>query len=76
MNTQEKLQLLAKALDCDPKDLSETMELASVEEWDSLAMISLLALMDKNFGKKLSAPQLREFRFVADILQIMEKESK
>ena len=76
MNTQEKLQILAKALDCDPKELIETMELASLEEWDSLAMISLLALMDKNFGRKLSAPQLREFRFVADILNIMEKESE
>ncbi len=71
MENDEKLALLEEMLELETGDLNENMELAKIKKWDSMAALSLIVLMDDEFGRTLSAEQIREFVTVKDILDYM-----
>ena len=72
MSREEKLELIADALELEVNDIKEDMKLEEFEEWDSLSKLSLMALVKKHFGKKLTQEEIREFILVRDIIDYME----
>lgn len=72
MTNKEKLGLLEEMLDLEENSLEEDMDLNDVENWDSMAVISLISLLDEKFDKQISANQIKSFRNIGDILKIME----
>ena len=71
MTQQEKIALLEDMLELDANTLEPEMELSSIEEYDSMAKLSLIVLMDEECNKKMTGEQLREFKTVADVLAFM-----
>lgn len=47
------------------------MELEDVDNYDSMAKLSLIVLMDDDFGKKLTGDNIKGFKTVQDILDFM-----
>lgn len=72
MTKEEKLALLEEMLELDNGSLTSEMELSSIDEYDSMAKLSLIVLMDDECGKKLTGEKIREFKTVDDILNFME----
>lgn len=72
MTQEEKIALLEDMLELDKGTLDVNTELSSIDEYDSMAKLSLIVLMDEECGKKLTGEQLREFRTIGDILAFME----
>lgn len=72
MTQEEKIALLEDMLELDTNSLTPDTELASIEEYDSMAKLSLIVLMDEEFGKRLSGEQILKFKNVGDILAFME----
>lgn len=72
MRIDEKLELLEEILESDAGSLEADLKLDNIEEWDSMAQISLMALMDDKFGKKVTGEVIRSLKTVGDILQLME----
>ncbi len=73
MSEQEKLRLLEDTFDMDEGGLNATMGLDEIEEYDSMTKLSLIVMIEEEFGKKLSAAEIKEFKTVQDILNVMEK---
>ena len=71
MTQEEKLALLEDMLELNSGALAPEMELSSIDEYDSMAKLSLIVLMDEECGKKLTGEQIREFKTVADVLNFM-----
>ena len=71
MTKEEKLALLDDMLELDPGTLKEEMELSAIDEYDSMAKLSLIVLMDEEFGMKLTGEKIREFKTIGDILSFM-----
>lgn len=71
MTLEEKLALIAETLDADPANIKPETELSSLDEWDSMGVISTIAMLDKKFGKVLSAEQIDELKSVQDIINLM-----
>ena len=71
MTQEEKIALLEDMLELDGGTLKPEMELSGIEEYDSMAKLSLIVMMDDEFGKKLTGEQIREFNTVQDILDFM-----
>lgn len=71
MTQVEKIALLEDMLELDGGTLKAETELASIDEYDSMAKLSLIVLMDDEFSKKLTGEQIREFNTVQDILDFM-----
>ena len=71
MTQEEKIALLEDMLELDGGALKPETELTSIDEYDSMAKLSLIVLMDDEFSKKLTGEQIREFNTVQDILDFM-----
>lgn len=72
MTTEEKIALLEDMLELDNGSLKPEMVLADIDEYDSMAKLSLIVLMDEDCSKKLTGEQIREFKTVQDILDFMD----
>lgn len=72
MDEQKKLALLEDMMELDEGTLAPETALADIEEWDSLARLSLIVLMDEEFGKSITGADVRAFVTVADILACMD----
>lgn len=71
MTREERLALIGETFEMETSELSEEVELANLRNWDSMAKLSLIVLMDDEFGKKLSGEQIRSFITIKDILDFM-----
>ncbi len=71
MSEKEKLALLEETFDIDEGALNPDMLLDDIDEYDSMTKLSLIVMVEENFGKKLSGAEIRSFETVQDILDIM-----
>lgn len=71
MELEKKIELLADLFEVDQEEIVAEQELASFDAWDSMSKLSLIVLMDDEFGKKLTGEQIREFTTIQDILDFM-----
>lgn len=71
MNNKEKFKLLEEMMELDENTLAEDTVLEDLVEWDSMASLSLIVLMDDDFGKKLTGEQISELKTIKDILDLM-----
>ncbi len=65
------LLLLDEVIEAVPGTLKGT---ESVKEWDSIAVISLIALADERFNKSISASQIQGCHTVDDIVMLLLSE--
>lgn len=72
MNDEKKLELLAEVLDLEPEDLDPDMALGDLEEWDSVAALSFIAMMDDEFGKEVKSAQIKQLVTIRDAMNVME----
>ena len=71
MNLQEKLTLIEEVLDVAEGSLTPETLLAEVDEWDSIAALSLIVMLDEKFEKTVSGAQIKALESVKDILAYM-----
>lgn len=71
MTNEEKIALLEDMLELEAGTLTPETVLADIDEYDSMAKLSLIVLMDDECGKKLTGEQIREFKTIQDILDFM-----
>lgn len=71
MTITDKINLLEETLDVEPGLLSRETELETLDEWGSMAVISLMAMFDSEFKKSVSASEIKRFTTVEDILNVM-----
>ena len=72
MNSQEKLALIEEVLDVETGGLTPETLLAEVGEWDSIAALSLVVMLDEKFEKTVSGVQIKALASVNDILDYMD----
>ena len=72
MDLREKLALIEEVLDVEAGALTPETLLADVEEWDSIAALSLIVMLDEKFEKTVSGAQIKALESVSDILAYMD----
>lgn len=73
MSEKEKLAMLEETLDLEEGTLAADTVLADLDEYDSMAKLSLIVLMDDEFGVKVTGDMIKGFKTVSDILAVMNK---
>jgi acyl carrier protein len=68
----EKLNILEDLLDTEKGALNEDTELDQLSEWDSIAVISIIAMFDSVFDKEITSEEIKEFKTIKDITDKME----
>ncbi len=73
MSREEKLEIIADILEVEADELEEDMVLEDFETWDSVAVLSVIAMMDEKFGKYPHASEIRQYIRVIDLMNNMEE---
>ncbi len=74
MTINEFLVQLADLIDIED-ELSLDTNLKDYDEYDSMAIMSLVAFIHKNFGKQYNARQLNQVDTVESLVELIGKES-
>ena len=69
------IRRLADLLDKDPAELAPDTELAQFNTWDSLAAVSVTAMADVEYDRKLTAAAILSCRTVRDLYDLCDGES-
>jgi acyl carrier protein len=72
MTIKEKMNILQELLDIETDALNEETELDQISEWDSIAVISTIAMFDSIFEKDITPEEAKGFRTIKDITDRME----
>ena len=73
MSEKEKLAMLEETFDLEEGTLAADTVLADLDEYDSMAKLSLIVLMDDEFDVKVTGDMIKGFKTVADILAVMKE---
>lgn len=73
MTKEPKIKMIEEILDLEEGTLTEETVLRDLEDWDSVAVISFIALLDDEFNKIVKGTVIREQKTVADLMALMEK---
>ena len=71
MTNQEKIASLEDMLELEQGSLQLDTELSSIDEYDSMAKLSLIVLFDEECNKKLTGEQIRTFVTIGDVVAAM-----
>ncbi|HEY6926357.1 MAG TPA: acyl carrier protein [Steroidobacteraceae bacterium] len=67
MRSDTLMEKLASVLEVDPRSLTNEVVLRKFATWDSLARISLLAVVHEQYGVAVGAEELEKVETVGDI---------
>ena len=76
MKTEDFINELKDALEIEDEDLKITLEtnLKELEDYDSLSVLSIIAMIDKNFGKQIPSADLVKVTTVGTLMKLIGKE--
>jgi acyl carrier protein len=71
MNRQQFLTSLEEILELDDKTLKGDEALIDIEQWDSLAFLSVIAMADENFDIVIEGDKLEGIKSVNDLVALV-----
>jgi acyl carrier protein len=70
MNQQEFLRAFEQVLEMPDGSLEETSKLDDLESWDSVAMVTLMSMVEEKCGVQLSPRRIASCATVEDVYQL------
>lgn len=71
MTQDEKIEALAELFDIDEAEVKAEVALDTLQ-WDSMAMLSLIALVKARCNRKLPGDEVRSLKTIGDVFKVME----
>jgi acyl carrier protein len=65
---------LADLLEIERADLTNDYQLEKNENWDSLALISIIVMVDEHFKLSVSSEALKKCKIVGDLLNLINNQ--
>jgi acyl carrier protein len=73
MKVTEFIEKLADQFDdTDISDLQPDTEFQELEEWSSLTSLGIIAFVRTEYGKKISAQEIRSCKTISDLYELAE----
>jgi acyl carrier protein len=66
---QQFIAHFAEALETNPAELSADTEFKNLPNWDSLAALSVIAMVDEHYGASIGGDELERAQTLADLWQ-------
>lgn len=74
MKTQVFLEKLQEELEEETTLTTDTV-LKSLDSYDSLALLTIIAFVDENFSKKIEAKNFKDIKTIDDLMNVIGKEN-
>ncbi len=73
--TDALIALFAEELDVDPATLNDQSSPDTVESWDSLAAVRLVAAVESEFGVSLTAREIMRMRTIGIAREVLREKT-
>lgn len=73
MDTQKFIDLFAEALDIEASDLTVDTEFRTLPEWDSMAYLSIIAMLDEEYEIQIENAEFKTLKTLSDIINYIEE---
>ena len=74
MNLNEFVDCFAAEFDETPKELFNPKTVyKDLDEWDSLAVLSIISMIDEEFEKTVTGADLREYATLSELYNFIQK---
>ena len=70
MNKIEFIKQVSDILEIDPKNLTGSEILEEIGNWDSLSIISFVAMVDAELNRIVSPEKLRQAKTIDDLVEL------
>ena len=75
MKIDDFLNELKETLEIEDVELNEETNLKELEEYDSLSVLSIIAMIDENFGKRISGQDFQSITTVGSLMELIGMEN-
>ena len=72
MNVQDFIEKFAEAIDIETTELTTDTEFRTLDEWDSVAYISVIAMMDEEYDIQIEMPTFKTLKTIGAIAEYIE----
>lgn len=73
MNTEDFISKFAEALEIeDTSALNVATEFKTLDEWDSIAYLSLIAMLDEEYDVQIENATFKKFKTLGDIIAYID----
>ena len=69
---KEFIEKFAEAIDIEANELTADTEFRTLDEWDSVAYISVIAMMDEEYDIQIEMPQFKQLKTLGAIAEYIE----
>lgn len=73
MNTVDFIEKFAEAIETDASNLTVETEFRSLDDWNSLAVLSVIVMLDEEYGIQIENKDFKNLETIADIVDYIEK---
>ena len=74
METKEFIKQLSEYCEFSETNFSENTSLKSIDGYDSMAIMSMIAFVDENFGVKITATQISSLTDFESLINLIGKD--
>lgn len=74
MKQDEFIELLIEEVEIEDTELTKDTRLNSIEEWDSLAVMTVISISDEYFQRKVSAAEINSLHSVGDLYNLVNRD--
>ena len=72
MTDEQKIALIGEVLEINQDELNSEIRLEDLQNWDSVAVLSLIIMLKKNgFNQKLDASKISNLKTIQNIFDLM-----
>jgi len=75
MKIDDFLYELKETLEIEDVELNEETNLKELEEYDSLSVLSIIAMIDENFGKRISGQDFQSITTIGSLMELIGMEN-
>lgn len=72
MTEQDKIDTLADILEMDEGEIQRDTLLSDCEAWDSVAVLSVISVMNEKFDRFPHADEITQYKTIGDLMDAME----
>lgn len=72
MNVQEFIEKFAEAIEVEATELTAETEFRNLDEWDSVAYISVIAMMDEEYDIQIEMATFKTLKTLGAIAEYIE----
>lgn len=73
MTKQEIIECIAESVEVEPEEINEDTVMADLENWDSVAVLSVIAVINEKFNRFPSAADILACKTIKDLMAVFHE---